>query len=48
MNPTQPVKVSNKVSNAACVTHCSTRTPTYRSAGGMTHNMLVLAQGIEP
>jgi hypothetical protein len=45
-------KLSNKLSNAANVTHCGRLTTTYRSYGRSRHNMLVhmlvLAQGIEP
>jgi|GEM_PF-3327604 len=37
-----------KLSNAAEVTRRGILTTTYRSRNGRKHNMLVLAQGIEP
>ena len=41
-------KVSNRVSNAAFVTRRGRATLTFRRLEKSNHNMVVLAQGIEP
>jgi hypothetical protein len=41
-------KVSNRVSNVACLTRCSSPATTCRLGRTHKHNMMVLAQGIEP